>query len=216
MKLTVEHTDHRGHAIEIAPRRRARRRRRADRARRRRHGERGGQRHARRVRPAAQPDCARRSGWCPAARRTCSPARWASAPTRSRPPTSSSTCSTSYRRRKSWRRIGLMDCGERWAVFTAGMGVDGEVVAAVEAQRDKGRKVTASRYIRVAVTRDAGQRPQGTDADAAPARPRAGFRRALRVRVELQPVDLRQRPAGVDESRPPPSRRAWACSRPPA
>ncbi len=56
-----------------------------------------------------------------------------------------------YRRRKSWRRIGLMDCGERWAVFTAGMGVDGDVVAAVEAQRDKGRKVTASRYIRVAV-----------------------------------------------------------------
>ncbi|MCX2934389.1 diacylglycerol kinase family lipid kinase [Mycobacterium sp. CVI_P3] len=50
-----------------------------------------------------------------------------------------------------WRRIGLMDCGERWAVFTAGMGVDGDVVAAVEAQRAKGRKVTAGRYIRVAV-----------------------------------------------------------------
>ena len=56
-----------------------------------------------------------------------------------------------YRKTKSWRRIGLMDCGERWGVFTAGMGVDGEVVAAVEAQRDKGRTVTASRYIRVAV-----------------------------------------------------------------
>jgi diacylglycerol kinase family enzyme len=56
-----------------------------------------------------------------------------------------------YRRHKSWRRIGLVDCGERWAVFTAGMGVDGDVVAAVEAQRDKGRKVTASRYIRVAI-----------------------------------------------------------------
>ncbi len=56
-----------------------------------------------------------------------------------------------YRRRKTWRRIGLMDCQERWCVFTAGMGVDGDVVAAVEAQRDKGRKVTASRYIRVAV-----------------------------------------------------------------
>ena len=56
-----------------------------------------------------------------------------------------------YRRRKVWRRIGLMDCGERWGVFTAGMGVDGDVVAAVEAQRAKGRKVTASRYIRVAV-----------------------------------------------------------------
>ena len=56
-----------------------------------------------------------------------------------------------YRHNKSWRRIGLMDCGERWAVFTAGMGVDGSVVAAIEAQRDKGRKVTSSRYIRVAV-----------------------------------------------------------------
>jgi diacylglycerol kinase family enzyme len=58
---------------------------------------------------------------------------------------------SAYRRRKTWRRIGLMDCGERWCVFTAGMGVDGDVVAAVEAQREKGRKVTASRYIRVAV-----------------------------------------------------------------
>lgn len=56
-----------------------------------------------------------------------------------------------YRRRKTWRRIGLMDCGERWGVFTAGMGVDGDVVAAVEAQRNKGRTVTASRYIRVAI-----------------------------------------------------------------
>ncbi len=55
-----------------------------------------------------------------------------------------------YRRGGSWRRIGLMDCGERWAVFTAGMGVDGDVVAAVEAQRAKGRKVTAARYIRIA------------------------------------------------------------------
>ena len=51
----------------------------------------------------------------------------------------------------AWRQIGLMDCGERWAVFTAGMGVDGDVVAAVEEQRAKGRKVTAGRYIRVAV-----------------------------------------------------------------
>ena len=55
-----------------------------------------------------------------------------------------------YRRGVRWRRIGLMDCGERWGVFTAGLGVDGDVVAAVEAQRDKGRNVTASRYIRVA------------------------------------------------------------------
>jgi len=56
-----------------------------------------------------------------------------------------------HRRTKVWRRIGLMDCGERWGVFTAGMGVDGDVVAAVEAQRAKGRKVTAARYIRVSI-----------------------------------------------------------------
>lgn len=56
-----------------------------------------------------------------------------------------------YRHVSPWRRIGLMDCGDRWSVFTAGLGLDGEVVAAVEAQRAKGRRVTASRYIRVAV-----------------------------------------------------------------
>jgi diacylglycerol kinase family enzyme len=56
-----------------------------------------------------------------------------------------------YRHLKDWRRIGLIDCGERWAVFNAGMGVDADVVAAVEAQRGKGRKVTAARYIRAAV-----------------------------------------------------------------
>ncbi len=56
-----------------------------------------------------------------------------------------------HQRDGSWRRIGLMDCVERWAVFTAGMGVDGEVVAAVEEQRNKGRKVTAARYVRTTV-----------------------------------------------------------------
>jgi len=56
-----------------------------------------------------------------------------------------------YRRHPTWRRIGLIDCGERWAVLNAGMGVDAEVVEAVEAQRDKGVKVTALRYWRVAV-----------------------------------------------------------------
>ena len=56
-----------------------------------------------------------------------------------------------HRAGQPWRRIGLMECSERWAVFTAGMGVDGDVVAAVEAQRAKGRRVTAGRYIRVAL-----------------------------------------------------------------
>jgi diacylglycerol kinase family enzyme len=62
----------------------------------------------------------------------------------------------------AWRRIGLMDCGERRAVFTAGMGIDGDVVAAVEAQRARGRKVTAGRYIRISVKemlRHAGSEP---------------------------------------------------------
>jgi len=56
-----------------------------------------------------------------------------------------------YRRHQTWRRISLIDCGERWAVINAGMGVDAEVVAAVEAQRDKGVRVTPLRYWRVAI-----------------------------------------------------------------
>ncbi len=56
-----------------------------------------------------------------------------------------------YRRHQTWRRIGLIDCGERWAVLNAGMGVDAEVVAGVEALRNKGVKVNAMRYWRVAV-----------------------------------------------------------------
>jgi diacylglycerol kinase family enzyme len=56
-----------------------------------------------------------------------------------------------YRRHQTWRRISLIDCGEQWAVINAGMGVDAEVVAAVEARRDKGVKVTPLRYWRVAV-----------------------------------------------------------------
>ncbi|OBI56556.1 diacylglycerol kinase family protein [Mycobacterium sp. E796] len=56
-----------------------------------------------------------------------------------------------YRRHQTWRRISLIDCGERWAVVNAGMGVDAEVVAAVERQRNKGVKVTPLRYWRVAI-----------------------------------------------------------------
>ena len=72
---------------------------------------------------------------------------------------------TERRQGMPWRYIGLMDCAERWAVFTAGMGVDADVVAAVEAQRAKGRKVTAGRYIRIGVREmigKAGREPQLT------------------------------------------------------
>ena len=98
-------------------------------------------------------------------------------------------------------------------MFTAGMGVDGDVVA-VEAQRDKGRKVTSSRYIRVAIREmlaSARKEPSLTlhlpDA--------SGFKRAFRVRVECQPLDLRQHPAGVDQPYDHVRDRS-ACSRPPA
>jgi diacylglycerol kinase family enzyme len=56
-----------------------------------------------------------------------------------------------YGAQKNWRRIGLIDCGEHWAVLNAGMGVDAEAVAKVEAQREKGVKVTPVRYISAAV-----------------------------------------------------------------
>ena len=56
-----------------------------------------------------------------------------------------------YGPEKNWRRIGLIDCGEHWAVLNAGMGVDAEAVAKVEAQREKGVKVTPTRYIIAAV-----------------------------------------------------------------
>jgi diacylglycerol kinase family enzyme len=56
-----------------------------------------------------------------------------------------------YRQHQTWRRISLIDCGERWAVVNAGMGVDAECVAKVEALRDKGIKVTTLRYWRVSI-----------------------------------------------------------------
>ena len=104
-----------------------------------------------------------------------------------------------YRRGVKWRRIGLMDCGDRWGVFTAGMGVDGDVVAAVEAQREKGRKVTASRYIRVATREVLASARREPSMTLETPWPRPHRRCALRVRVQRQPVDLRGRPASVDE-----------------
>ena len=55
-----------------------------------------------------------------------------------------------YGHQQKWRRIGVIDCGERWAVLNAGMGVDAEAVAAVEEKRAKGVKVTPARYVRAA------------------------------------------------------------------
>ena len=81
----------------------------------------------------------------------CWPGRWESPGTRSPATNQLIQLLDDYRRHQTWRRIGLIDCGEQWAVVNAGMGVDAEVVAGVEAQRDKGVKVTAWRYWRVAI-----------------------------------------------------------------
>ncbi len=56
----------------------------------------------------------------------------------------------SYEHHRQWRRISLIDCGEIYALVNAGMGVDAEVVRAVEEERKKGHKVTPLRYWRVA------------------------------------------------------------------
>jgi len=105
-----------------------------------------------------------------------------------------------YGPEKNWRRIGLIDCGERWAVLNAGMGVDAEAVAKVEKQREKGRKVTPTRYI-LAATRAVIGYSRKEPTDGRTARTRAGCRRLLRLRVELQPLDVRQRAADVHQPR---------------
>lgn len=56
----------------------------------------------------------------------------------------------SYELNHQWRRISLIDCGEIYALVNAGMGVDAEVVRAVEEERRKGHKITPMRYWRVA------------------------------------------------------------------
>jgi diacylglycerol kinase family enzyme len=49
------------------------------------------------------------------------------------------------------RHIGLGQADDRWFVFTAGLGYDAAVVAAVEAHRRRGRPSTHSLYVRTAV-----------------------------------------------------------------
>lgn len=75
-----------------------------------------------------------------------------------------------------WRRIGLAHCGERWFTFNAGMGLDGEVVAAMEAHRAGGKQVSAGRYIAhsvLAYFRAVGRKPTLT-VEAPGQRPQQG------------------------------------------
>jgi diacylglycerol kinase family enzyme len=49
------------------------------------------------------------------------------------------------------RRIGLGKADDRWFLFTAGLGYDAAVVAAVEAHRRRGQTSTHSLYVRTAI-----------------------------------------------------------------
>jgi diacylglycerol kinase family enzyme len=119
-----------------------------------------------------------------------------------------------YRRRKSWRRIGLMDCGERWWcsrrawAWTATWWPPSR-------PSDKGRKVTASRYIRVAV------REMLASARKEPSLtlhlPDGSLFRVSISRSSRTPAHGRTPTPGRCGRTPPPrSRPALACSRQPA
>ena len=199
LELTVEHTNHRGHGTELAQARRRGRSRPGRRARRRRHGERGRQRHARPPR-AAPP-----SGHVPAV--AVVPGGSANVLARSLGISRDPVAATNqliqllddYRRHQTWRRISLIDCGEQWAVINAGMGVDAEVVAAVEAQRDKGVKVNAVALLAGGDSRHVAFSPPRTDPHPGATRPRSRSGRALRLGVQHQSVDLQQQPADGDQ-----------------
>ena len=88
----------------------------------------------------------RRSRWSPVAARTSSPGRWVCPTTRSRPPARSSTrCATSD------PEIGLGRADDRWFTFCAGLGLDADVVGAVERRREDGRRSTGRLYVASAV-----------------------------------------------------------------
>jgi diacylglycerol kinase family enzyme len=55
-------------------------------------------------------------------------------------------------RTKRSRRIGMGRVNERWFTFTAGVGLDADAVRRVEKARSKGKRATPSRYTMCAVT----------------------------------------------------------------
>ena len=141
------------------PRRRPRRRRRADRARRRRHGERSGQRHPAR---SADPDAtAPAVGVVPGGSANVFARALGISPDPIEATNQLVDLLSDYRRRKAWRRIGLMDCGERWAVFTAGMGVDGSGGRRCRGPARQGPHGHGVALYPRRDPRNAGQRPQG-------------------------------------------------------
>ena len=53
----------------------------------------------------------------------------------------------------TWRTIGLGLAGDRYFTFSAGLGVDAEVVADVDRRRAKGRRASTMLYLRMALRR---------------------------------------------------------------
>lgn len=52
-----------------------------------------------------------------------------------------------------WRKIGLGLAGDRYFTFSAGLGVDAEVIGDMERQRAHGRRASVAAYLRTAVRR---------------------------------------------------------------
>jgi diacylglycerol kinase family enzyme len=53
----------------------------------------------------------------------------------------------------TWRTIGLGLAGDRYFTFSAGLGLDAEVIADIEKQRARGRRASVAAYLRTAVRR---------------------------------------------------------------
>jgi diacylglycerol kinase family enzyme len=53
----------------------------------------------------------------------------------------------------TWRTIGLGLAGDRYFTFSAGLGIDAEVVADVDRRRAKGRRASTMMYLRLALRR---------------------------------------------------------------
>ena len=84
-----------------------------------------------------------------AAAPTCSRARSGCLPTRA------GRCSASCPRWRpgTRRKIGLGLAGDRYFTFSAGLGIDAEVIADMERQRARGRRASVAAYLRTAVRR---------------------------------------------------------------
>ena len=98
------------------------------------------------------------------------------------------------------RRIGLAHCDNRWFTFNAGMGLDADVCEAVDASRKNGDAATPARYVRTAIA--AFFRAKRVEPALTVHLPRSGsrLRSPLRIRLELEPVDISGRASRPHQS----------------